>query len=87
MRGTWGSRFCGDCVGRDKAGGEFVEADGDGLAEVHGGLGFGGGDEEELVAEGEVLEVEAVVLGAEEESESAASGQLRGDCKTNVWQK
>jgi len=47
--------------------GDFVEADSDGLAEVHGGLGVGGVDGDEAVAEGEVLGGEAVFFAANED--------------------
>jgi hypothetical protein len=58
--------------------GEFVEADGYGLAEVHGGLGVGGFDDHEGVAPGEIVAGQAVLFRAEEEG-NAADGGLSGE--------
>ena len=44
---------------------EFVEADGHGLAEVHGAMVFAGGDAQEPVTMAEVFVGEAAFLGAE----------------------
>ena len=46
--------------------GDFVEADGDGLAEVHGGLGVVGFNDDESVAPGEVVAGKAVFFTAED---------------------
>jgi len=45
--------------------GKFVEADGDGLAEVHGAMVFAGGDTQEPVTMAEVFVGEAAFFGAE----------------------
>ena len=45
----------GDFGRRGGCSGDFVEADGYGLAQVHGGLGFAGFDGDEGVAPGEVV--------------------------------
>jgi hypothetical protein len=45
--------------------GEFVEADGDGLAEIHGALVFAGRDAQEPVAMAKIFVGEAAFLGAE----------------------
>ena len=55
---------------------EFVEADGDGLAEVHGAMVFTGGDAEEPVAMAEVFVRKAAFFRAEEESYAAGSEAL-----------
>lgn len=57
-----GRRF-GLCVA-----GQFVEADGHGLAEVYGAMLFAGGDAEEIVAVAQVVIGEAEFFGAEEKS-------------------
>ena len=44
---------------------EFVEAHGDGLAEVHGAMVFAGGDAQEPVAIAEIFVGEAAFFGAE----------------------
>jgi hypothetical protein len=44
---------------------EFVEADGDGLAEVHGAMIFASGNAKEPVAMAEVFIGEAALFGAE----------------------
>ena len=44
---------------------EFVETNGDGLAEVHGAMVFAGGDAKEPVTMAEVLVGEAAFFGAE----------------------
>jgi len=53
--------------GFGRGAGDFVEADGDGLAEVHGGLGVVGFDDDEGVAPGEIVGGEAVLFAAEDE--------------------
>jgi hypothetical protein len=57
-----------------KARGQFVEADGDSLAEVHGRLAWVGGDGEDAVAKGEVVAGEAVLLRTEDEGDAGAVG-------------
>jgi hypothetical protein len=47
--------------------GQFVEADGYGLAEIYGAMLFAGGDAEEIVAVAEVVVGEAEFFGAEED--------------------
>ena len=66
------------------AGGEFVEADGDGLAEVHGGLAGVGGDGDEDVAPGEVFAGEAVLFRTEDEGDAAAPAEFAGDERGEV---
>ena len=66
-------------VGESGAGGEFVEADGSGLAEVHGGLARVGGDFDEVMAEGEVFSGEAVFFGAEDDGDSSVVVEFAGD--------
>jgi hypothetical protein len=53
------------------AGREFVEADGGGLAEIHGGLAGVSGDLDEVVAEGEIFAGKAVFFWAEDERDFA----------------
>jgi hypothetical protein len=62
--------------GLEDAGGDeqLVGADHDGHGEVEGFVGLGGGDADELGAEGEVLEREAVVLGAEQDGDGGVEG-------------
>jgi hypothetical protein len=76
---------CGDVDGVLEAiAGELIEADGDGLAEVHGemadgfGLGCGGGEEGdggEEMAVAELVVGEASFFGAEEESDVVMGGE------------
>ena len=51
--------------------GEFVEGDGDGLAEVHGAMFFTRRNAEEPVAVAEVFVGEAALFGAEQEGDTA----------------
>jgi len=55
---------------------EFVEADSDGLAEIHGAMVFAGGDAQEPVTMAEVFIGEATLFGAEQESDAAVSEAL-----------
>ena len=55
---------------------ELVKADGDGLAEVHGGLAWVGGDFYQHVAEGEVVAGQAVFFRAEDEGNAALGDGL-----------
>ncbi len=66
-------RFGGGFRRGKGAGGEFVEADGDGLAEVHGGLAGVGGDGDENVAVREVFAGEAVLFRTEDKDDAAAA--------------
>lgn len=64
----------GVCVGRGAGsgvGGDFVEENGSGLAEVHGGLARIGGDFDKHVAGGEVVAGEAVLFRAEDDGDAA----------------
>ena len=54
--------------------GDFIEADGDSLAEIHGGLGVGGIDDCDGVAPGEITGGEAVFFRAEEEGNAVFCG-------------
>jgi len=63
-----------DGWGGEGARGEFVETDGGGLSEIHGGLAGIGGDFNEDVAPGEVFAGEAVFFRSEDESYSATAG-------------
>jgi hypothetical protein len=69
--------------GEAGAAGEFVEADGDGLAKVHGAMVFAGGDAEEPVAVAEVFVGEAALFGAEEEGD-AAGGEALADQRSSL---
>jgi len=51
------------------ASGDFIETNGSGLTEVHGGLAGGGGEFDEVMAEGEVFAGEAVLFRAEDEGD------------------
>ena len=68
--GGLGWRGC-SFEGDGRARGEFIEADGDGLAQVHGRLGGVGGDLDQDVAVGEVFAGEAVFFRAEDEGYAA----------------
>jgi hypothetical protein len=57
-------------------GGEFVEADRDGLAEIHGRLAGVGGDLDQEVAEGEVVTGEAVLFGTEHQGDAASASEF-----------
>ena len=59
--------------------GEFVEADGYGLAEIHGAMVFAGGNAEEPVAMAEVFVGEAAFFGAEEKSDVAGGEALANE--------
>jgi hypothetical protein len=59
--------------------GEFVEANGDCLAEIHGGLAGISGDFDEAVAEGEVFTGEAALFRSEDESDSAFASEFGMD--------
>ncbi len=54
---------------------QLVEADGDGLAEVHGGLARVGGNFNEHVAAGKVFAGEAVFFRAEDQGDAARRGR------------
>ena len=56
--------------------GEFVETDGDGLAEVHGAVLFAGGDAYEPMAVAEVFIREPALLRAEEQGDTVSSEML-----------
>ena len=62
----------GACGGNMRDG-QLVEANGDGLAQIHGGLAGIGGDFDEQVAEGKVFAGEAVLFRAEDEGDAAAA--------------
>jgi hypothetical protein len=53
---------------------EFVEADGDGLAQVHGAMLGAGGDAQEPVTVAEIIVGEAGFFGAEEERDAIGAG-------------
>jgi hypothetical protein len=55
---------------------QFVEADGYGLAEIHGWLAGVGGDFDEQVAPGKIFAGEAVFFRTEDEGYSAAASEL-----------
>ena len=55
---------------------EFVEADGDGLAEIHGAMVLAGGDAEEPVAMAEVFVGEAALFRAEQKGDAAGNKAL-----------
>ena len=75
--GGW--RF-GEVFGENAgSGGEFVEADGNGLAEIHGRLAGVGGDFDEMVAEGEVFAGEAVFFRAEDDGDPGVLFELLGE--------
>ena len=52
---------------------QFVEADGDGLAQIHGGLAGTGGNFDEEMASSEVIASEAALFRAKEDSDAAAA--------------
>jgi len=56
--------------------GKFVEADSDGLAEVHGAILFASGDAQEPVAMAEVFVREAALFRAEQKSGTACGKAL-----------
>jgi hypothetical protein len=72
----WLGRVFGRRAG---AGGELIEADGGGLAEVHGWLAEISGDFNEDVAEGEVFAREAVLFRAEDEGDFGFVLEFSGD--------
>jgi hypothetical protein len=81
--GTGGSRVDGSAAllrlgGRREIAGEFVEADGDGLTEIHGAVGLPGGNVEQPVAVAEIVIGEASFFGAEDKSD-AARGEAFAD--------
>jgi len=55
---------------------EFVEADGDGLTEVHGAMLFAGGDAQEPVAVAEVFIRKTALLRTEKKGDAAAGGMF-----------
>ena len=63
-----GRLFCWGGLRGAGVGGQFIEDDGGGLAQIHGGLLGVGGDFDEGVAVGEVLAREAVFFGTEDDS-------------------
>jgi len=63
------------CIGGP--GGQLVEADGNGLAQVHGGLAVVGGDFNKELAPGEIFAGETVFFRAEDEGNLAAARELR----------
>ena len=71
----WGVHGGADC-GLECARGKLVEADGYGLAQVHGGLAGIGGDFDEQMTEGQVFSREAVLFRAEDEGDAATAGEL-----------
>ena len=66
------------CVG-PRSPGEFVEADGDGLAQIHGGLSRLGGDFDEDVAVRQIFACKTVLFRAEYEGNATAVGQFALD--------
>jgi hypothetical protein len=69
---AWGTRFRGNKLGLAN---KFVEADGDSLREVHGGLAGMGGDFDEVMAERKILAREAALFRTEDESDAAAASE------------
>jgi hypothetical protein len=61
--------------------GEFVEADGHGLAEIHGAMLFAGGDAEQPVAMAEVFVGEAALFRAEQEGDMACRKALANEAR------
>jgi hypothetical protein len=68
-------------------GGELVEADRDGLAEIHGRLAGVGGDLDQEVAEGEVVTGEAVLFGTEDKGDAASASEFGMDRWGQGWKK
>jgi hypothetical protein len=66
-------------VRRRETRGQLVQADGDGLAEIHGRLARVGGDGHEKVAEGEIGAGESALLRPEDQGHAAAAVQLMPD--------
>lgn len=80
--GTHGARcglFRGVLVRGQCSRGQLVEADSDGLAQVHGGLVGVGGDLDEEVAVGEVFAGEAVFFPTEDKGNAACAGEFALD--------
>jgi hypothetical protein len=59
--------------------GELIEANGNGLAQVHRGLEGVGGDLDQDVAPGEVFAGKSMFFRAEDQGDAAAAGQFLGD--------
>ncbi len=66
--------------------GELVEADGGGLAQIHGGLARVGGDFDEYIAVGKIVAGEAVFLRAEDESGAVGGGEFPGKERGEIGQ-
>lgn len=66
--------------------GEFVEADGNRLAEVHGFLHGMGGDVEDGRAVGEVVVGEAAFFRAKDDGETAG-GEADGQFPAQMWER
>jgi hypothetical protein len=81
--GTGGSGVDGSAAllrlgGRREIAGEFVEADSDGLAEIHGAMSLAGGNVEQPVAVAEIVIGKAAFFRAEQKSD-AARGEAFAD--------
>jgi hypothetical protein len=72
-RGLMGWRFGCKLIEVKWLSGQFVEADSDCLAQVHGWLLGGGGDFDEQMAAGEVFAGEAALFRAEDQGDAAAA--------------
>ena len=66
--------------------GEFIETDGDGLAEIHRRLARVGRDGKETVAKGEIVAREAMFFGAEDEGDAPAAGKLVANDGSERWE-
>lgn len=67
--------------------GDFIQADGNGLAQIHGGLAGIGGDFDEQMAMGEVVGGEATLFRAEDERDAAAAFELTVDRRGEMGQR
>ena len=67
--------------------GELVEADSDGLAQVHRGLEGVCGDLDQEVAIGKVIARKSMFFRAEDQGYAAATGQFLTDHRGQLWQR